>query len=50
MKKKKQKNNSPVFVTLALAEAERRDPEINTTHPSVENVIETREWSRENQK
>ena len=47
-KRKKQKNRIPVYITLALAENAKRDKNINTTHPSEENVEQTREWSKEN--
>ena len=48
MKKKNRKNSTPTYVTLALAEDAKRDEDINTTSPSEENVIEAREWSKEN--
>lgn len=48
MEDKKSKNGIPVYITLGLAEEAKKDEEINTTSPSEENVIETREWSKEN--
>ena len=48
MEEKKKKNIIPAYITLGLAEEAKKDEEINTTSPSEENVIETREWSKEN--
>ena len=48
MEDKKRKNSIPTYITLGLAEEDRKDESINTSRPSEENVEETREWSKEN--
>ena len=46
--KASKKKIPPAYITYALADREKVDPETNTTTPSIENVEEMRKWSEVN--
>ena len=46
--KPKEKNFTPRYCTLALADPDRVDKKINATSPSEAAVEQTRDWSIEN--